>query len=380
MASSTRFTRHRQVPGRGDRICRHADAIEQGNGFFTPDALRILPEAEGAAGETDQRHLHVSRQRSSNECLRHLERAATTPWRQILRGGCPVISMPSSITLPLSGINCPPIMLKVVDMPAPLGPISAMRRPRSTSKVTSRARRARRRTISRGLSPARGSCRGSAAEAVLPSRAPSAARVDMPPPTSPRGMASTMAMIARPSRRRQWSVSGITKSRMAWNAAARRAKPTTVLYAAEQHHDEEINGRRDRDQRRIDGALGEGEEAARKPGAAPAHDEGASSGACARRFRWRRPAALNHVRPQRVAEGRVDRAAQYVHAAGADKEHHVVVGAVRLEAQADGHTPTTPLSATQSAPPTGSDGVGDLREGERQHREIDAREPHDEET
>src|SRR5262249_25624221 len=49
-----------------------------------------------------------------------------------------------------------------------------------------------------------------------------------PPPTRPRGNASTMAMMASPSSRRQESVSGITKSRMAWNTLAPTSGPAML--------------------------------------------------------------------------------------------------------------------------------------------------------
>src|SRR5215467_13413789 len=47
------------------------------------------------------------------------------PMRQIRYGGAPVMSRPSSRTVPLSGCRWPVIRLKSVDFPAPLGPITA---------------------------------------------------------------------------------------------------------------------------------------------------------------------------------------------------------------------------------------------------------------
>ena len=61
-----------------------------------------------------------------------------TPRRQIARGGRPVMTLPSKVTVPVSGLNCPPIMLKVVDLPAPFGPMMATSSPADLNE-TSRA-------------------------------------------------------------------------------------------------------------------------------------------------------------------------------------------------------------------------------------------------
>lgn len=45
--------------------------------------------------------------------------------RLILYGGSPPISTPLSLTVPELGAMRPEIRLNVVDLPAPLGPISA---------------------------------------------------------------------------------------------------------------------------------------------------------------------------------------------------------------------------------------------------------------
>src|SRR5215469_15705075 len=55
--------------------------------------------------------------------VRWNERPSPSP--QILCGWTPVMSRPSSTTLPLSGGRWPVIRLNSVDLPAPLGPITA---------------------------------------------------------------------------------------------------------------------------------------------------------------------------------------------------------------------------------------------------------------
>ena len=60
-----------------------------------------------------------------------------TPMRHTARGGRPVMSCPLSVTRPVSGRSCPPTMLKVVDLPAPFGPMIASISPADNAKVTS---------------------------------------------------------------------------------------------------------------------------------------------------------------------------------------------------------------------------------------------------
>ena len=67
--------------------------------------------------------------------VRWNERAMPMP--QILCGATPVMSRSSSNTSPLSGCRCPVMRLKRVDLPAPLGPITAVMRFFSTLRLTS---------------------------------------------------------------------------------------------------------------------------------------------------------------------------------------------------------------------------------------------------
>ncbi|CFW38173.1 Uncharacterised protein [Bordetella pertussis] len=60
-----------------------------------------------------------------------------TPRRQMSRGRMPTSSWPSSLTEPVVAGSCPPTMLKVVDLPAPLGPINASSSPAARSKLMS---------------------------------------------------------------------------------------------------------------------------------------------------------------------------------------------------------------------------------------------------
>ena len=59
-----------------------------------------------------------------------------TPLRQMARGGRPAMLSPPSRTRPESGASWPPTMLKVVVLPAPLGPINASNSPACTEKET----------------------------------------------------------------------------------------------------------------------------------------------------------------------------------------------------------------------------------------------------
>src|SRR5580704_4281805 len=63
------------------------------------------------------------------------------PIPQIRYGAAPVMSRPSSRTVPLSGCKCPVIRLNRVDLPAPLGPITAAICWVSTVKLTSETAR-----------------------------------------------------------------------------------------------------------------------------------------------------------------------------------------------------------------------------------------------
>src|SRR5262245_15130258 len=58
------------------------------------------------------------------------------PSRQMSCGARPVTSRPSSTTVPVSGLRWPVTRLKNVVLPAPLGPMMAAIRPRSTFTLT----------------------------------------------------------------------------------------------------------------------------------------------------------------------------------------------------------------------------------------------------
>src|ERR1700683_2899681 len=53
------------------------------------------------------------------------------------RGGAPVMSWPSKLTLPLSGVCRPVMRLNSVDLPAPFGPIMPSASPGATSRCES---------------------------------------------------------------------------------------------------------------------------------------------------------------------------------------------------------------------------------------------------
>src|SRR6516162_8420856 len=59
-----------------------------------------------------------------------------SPMLQILYGATPVTSRPSTNTLPAVGRRWPVIRLNSVDLPAPLGPITAAISPSATARST----------------------------------------------------------------------------------------------------------------------------------------------------------------------------------------------------------------------------------------------------
>src|SRR6185312_13787219 len=60
-----------------------------------------------------------------------------TPMRTIRCGAAPVMSRPSSLTVPVSGCRCPVMRLNSVDLPAPFGPMTAAICRVSTDRLTS---------------------------------------------------------------------------------------------------------------------------------------------------------------------------------------------------------------------------------------------------
>ena len=103
---------------------RKPDLAQQRFGLVAIERLGARPEIAAAPAMGDERRLHVLEHGQLREDVGALERAAHAHAADLVRR-TPVMSRPSSSTRPLSGRRCPVIRLNSVDLPAPLGPITA---------------------------------------------------------------------------------------------------------------------------------------------------------------------------------------------------------------------------------------------------------------
>ena len=101
------------------------------------DEIAVAP-FETLAGEAD-----VLEYAQTKEQIRDLKGARDAEPRQRKRA-CPVMSRPSSSTVPESGRSVPAMRLKAVLLPAPFGPMMDVIRRGSASKLSSLRRAARR--------------------------------------------------------------------------------------------------------------------------------------------------------------------------------------------------------------------------------------------
>ena len=99
------------------------------------------PEIVGVAVALGDHHADVLQNGQPAEQLVDLEGAREPAARALGLRQLAVISTPSSTTRPEDGLSAPVIRLTSVVLPAPFGPISARRAPRSSVRLTSRVTR-----------------------------------------------------------------------------------------------------------------------------------------------------------------------------------------------------------------------------------------------
>ena len=258
------------------------------------------------------------------------------------------------------------MMLKQVDLPAPFGPISARNSPCATAKLTS--------------STARTAPKLLHSEATASSLMPVAAaareldeRADEPGRKSQHQHKNDAAEQRVP-------IFGLLHDEILQHGEHRRAddRARQGLNAAEQHHDQPVDGAADADRFRRDRALGEGEDAAGDAAhsagdgeAEPVHalDVDADGFGAQRRSRGRR---ASHSRTAQTG---------CAAAAVRRQRHSTSVSRKNSDSRSNGalgQMPSTPLEPPVKLLPLENDRPDDLREGERQHGEIDAGKPHGE--
>ena len=115
----------------------HADALEQRQRLLAIEAGRVGPPGARAAVAADQRHLHVLGHGHGHERLRHLEGAADAEAPDAARRQAGDVVCRRARRGRCRAASWPPTMLKMVDLPAPLGPMTASSLPASTANVTS---------------------------------------------------------------------------------------------------------------------------------------------------------------------------------------------------------------------------------------------------
>ena len=205
--------------------------------------------------------------------------------------------------------------------------------------------------------------------------APATGRAPCRPPTRPCGNSSTISRITAPSTARQNSVRRATSSRSQVKIAAPTTGPVERLDTAQQHHDQPVGRLGDGDGRGRDAALGEGIDGAGQARRHARQHEGRPLEAAhvdADRLGAQRRIAAG---AQGVAEGREQHAPQERDAGAAEDERQVVVDRLAGE---PGRRPDAEqaVAAAGEGIPLEHDRPADLREGQRQHGEIDAGQAH----
>ena len=280
------------------------------------------------------------------------------------RGASPAMFLPSNRISPESGASWPLIMLKQVDLPAPFGPIMARNSPCSTSKLTSLTARTppkaldSERTVEHAhdaplrLAPERREAADDALRERQHQQQDDAAEQRAP-------------IFGLPHH----GVLQRGEHRGADDRAGQR------LDAAEQHHHQAVDRAADVDGLRRDRALGEGEQpagdaadAAGNGKAEPVHalDVDADGLGAQRRI-----AAGAHG----IAERREQKSPQQQHADHRQRQREQEIDPSPVERRRRPDADHA-VGAAGQVLPLEHGRPDDLREGERQHREIDAGQPH----
>ncbi len=213
------------------------------------------------------------------------------------------------------------------------------------------------------------------ASSVMPHASARQARTNAP--TSPEGNASTRTRMMPPSSACQYSVCCMTKSCSMAKTDGADDRTGQRLDAAEQHHDQAVDGAADADGFRRDRALGKGENAAGNAANRSGDGEGEPMHALdvdADRLRaQRRVAAGAH----RITERREQDAPQQQNADDDERQREQKERGKPIERRARPDAEHAVRAAGEILP-LENDRPDDLREGERQHREIDPGQPHGE--
>src|SRR5437764_3756239 len=184
-----------------------------------------------------------------------------SPMRQASCGCTPVMSRPSSSTWPLSGCRWPVIRLNRVDLPAPLGPITAAICRASTRSDTSET----------ATKPAK-DLRSTAISSIAPAPEPPDGAVDGAEDAARKQEQEHDQNRAQD----EGPIFGVGGDLLVQQGQHQRAdrRPPEMLHPAEDGHDHHIGGFRPEHEIGEDAAVEDAEERARKPGEAAGNREG----------------------------------------------------------------------------------------------------------
>src|SRR6266581_993966 len=300
-----------------------------------------------------------------------------TPTRHSSWGGTPVTSRPFRTTRPASARRCPVIRLKSVVLPAPLGPMMAQMLPLGTSKET-------RETAMKPLND------------LVRSRTSST-------PRPPQPAADQLGCARKPGGENEQEddedraehegpVLRVGDDLLVQEDERQRADagPVERPHPAEQRHDQHLGRLGPVSEVGEDAAVEDAGEAAREPGERPRQHEGGQL--VAPHVYADELGALGVLsdRREHAPEGRADHAPEDPEAAR--HQHHrqqieVIARAEAAQQRQRAHPRQVgigdlghPLLAAGDFVPLEADRPDDLREGQREHREVDAREAHAEEA
>src|SRR6266542_4062679 len=308
-----------------------------------------------------------------------------TPIRQMRCGGAPVMSLPSSSTCPASGCRCPVMRLKKVDLPAPLGPITAAISPRATARLTQltamKPSKALRRERTSSMAH-RLRCRP---RFLTPAARCVGQRADDPAGEGEEEHDQHRAENERP-------VFGVGGDLLVEEDERSRAyrRPPEMPHPAEDRHDQRLGRLRPKGEVREDAAVEDAEERAREPSKEAGDDEGGELVASHVDADELRPLRIVADEGEDTAERRKNEPAQGRERERDEDERDQIesladaegVGQRQLFHPAElgiRHVRQALLAASHLVP-LEAYCPNDLREGERQHGEIDFRETHAEEA